>query len=299
MLSLATWRAYFLKIYNRMYDAEVFDRGAQVAFYFSFSLFPLLFFLVSLFGIVLESSEGLKNELFDYLNKIMPGSAFILVRKTVEEIVLSSSTGKLTLGLTITLWSASVGIDSLRNALNAIYGLKETRPYWLTKIESLAVTLIFILISATLLVVIFFGWQLIQAGLQGLGFPVASPVILVGIQWLSIILMMLFVCEVIYNLIPNFPSFRWYWITRGSVVAIVLWLLLSSGFRLYLEYFNTYNRTYGSLGAVIVLMLWLYLTAIGILIGGVINSVSGSDAPETSQKGLSENEADDHLPSKD
>ena len=169
----------------------------------------------------------------------------------------------------------------------------------MTKIESLAVTLIFILISATLLVVIFFGWQLIQAGLQGLGFPVASPVILVGIQWLSIILMMLFACEVIYNLIPNFPSFRWYWITRGSAVAIVLWLLLSSGFRLYLEYFNTYNRTYGSLGAVIVLMLWLYLTAIGILIGGVIHSVGSRAAPETSQPDPPGNEADGHLPSKD
>lgn len=294
-MPLTRLRQYLLKVYFKTFDAEVFDRGAQVAFYFSFSLFPLLFFLVSLFGIVIESSEGLRNELFDYLFKIMPGSAYTLVRRTVDEIVDSSSTGKLTIGLSITLWSASVGIDSLRNALNAIYGLKETRPYWRTKIESLAVTLIFIIIATALLAIIFFGWQLIQTGLHGLGFPVASPIILIGIQWLSIILMMLFACEVIYNLIPNFPSFRWYWITRGSVVAIILWLLLSSGFRLYLEFFNTYNRTYGSLGAVIVLMLWLYLTAIGILIGGVINSVD-ADASAENNDPPEEPDSEDRLP---
>ena len=84
---------------------------------------------------------------------------------------------------------------------------------------------------------------------------------------------MLFACEVIYNLLPNFKKHRWEWVTPGSIVAIVLWLLLTRGFRLYLEYFNSYNKAYGSLGAVIILMLWLYLTAIVIMIGGLINAV--------------------------
>src|SRR5690349_20395109 len=84
---------------------------------------------------------------------------------------------------------------------------------------------------------------------------------------------MLFACEVIYNLLPNFKKYRWDWVTPGSIVAILLWLLLTRGFRLYLEYFNSYNKAYGSLGAVIILMLWLYLTAIVVMIGGVINAV--------------------------
>jgi membrane protein len=97
---------------------------------------------------------------------------------------------------------------------------------------------------------------------------------------------MLFACELIYNLMPAFPERDWKWITPGSIVAIVLWLLLTNGFRLYLEYFNTYNKTYGSLGAVIILMLWLYLTALVVLIGGAINSVLKeirleSNAPQT------------------
>ena len=254
-------------------ETDIFSRAAQVAFYFSFSLFPLLFFLVSLFGIVLESTEGLKAELFTYVRQIMPSSAFELVRKTVEEIIDSSSSGKLTLGLAITLWSASAGIDSVRSALNAVYELRETRWWWKTKAQSLAITLLLILLVAVVLGIVFYGWQAAQVALSYIGLQVTSPLVLVSIQWISILVVMLFACEVIYNLLPNFKKYRWDWITPGSIVAIVLWLLLTRGFRLYLEYFNTYNKAYGSLGAVIILMLWLYLTAIVVMIGGVINAV--------------------------
>jgi len=266
-------KRFFWGLYRKTMETDIFSRAAQVAFYFSFSLFPLLFFLVSLFGIVLESTEGLKAELFTYVRQIMPSSAFELVRKTVEEIIDSSSSGKLTLGLAITLWSASAGIDSVRSALNAVYELRETRWWWKTKAQSLAITLLLILLVAVVLGIVFYGWQAAQVALSYIGLQVTSPLVLVSIQWISILVVMLFACEVIYNLLPNFKKYRWDWITPGSIVAIVLWLLLTRGFRLYLEYFNTYNKAYGSLGAVIILMLWLYLTAIVVMIGGVINAV--------------------------
>jgi membrane protein len=269
------WKKFFAGLYFKVLETDIFSRSAQVAFYFSFSLFPLLFFLVSLFGLVLESTDGLRLELFTYLRQIMPRTAFDLVRRTVEEIIESSSGGKLTLGLAITLWSASAGIDSLRNALNAVYQLRETRWWWRTKLESLGLTLVLILLTAVVLGIVFYGWQLFQYGLAGLGFEVTSPLLLTSIQWITTLLVMLFACEVIYNLLPNFEKFRWTWITPGSIVAIILWLILTSGFQLYLEYFNSYNKAYGSLGAVIILMLWLYLTAIVVMIGGAINSVLG------------------------
>lgn len=254
-------------------ETDIFSRAAQVAFYFSFSLFPLLFFLVSLFGLVLESTDGLKAELYGYVRQIMPWSAFELVRKTVEEVIDSSSSGKLTIGLAITLWSASAGIDSVRSALNAVYELRETRWWWKTKLQSLAITLLLILLVAVVLGIVFYGWQAAQFVLAYAGLQITSPLVLVSIQWISILVVMLFACEVIYNLLPNFTKYHWAWITPGSIVAIILWLLLTRGFRLYLEYFNSYNKAYGSLGAVIILMLWLYLTAIVIVIGGVINAV--------------------------
>jgi membrane protein len=267
------WKRFFIRLYQKSMDTDIFSRAAQVAFYFSFSLFPLLFFVISLFGIVLDTTEGLKAELFTYVRQVMPRSAFELVLKTVDEIVESSSSSKLTLGLAITLWSASAGIDSIRTALNAVYELRETRWWWKTKAQSLAITLLLILLVAVVLGIVFYGWQAAQAALGYIGLQVTSPLVLVSIQWVSILLVMLFACEIIYNLLPNFKKNYWSWITPGSIVAIILWLLLTRGFRLYLEYFNSYNKAYGSLGAVIILMLWLYLTAIVIVIGGVINAV--------------------------
>lgn len=267
------WKRFFVRLYDESFEADIFNRAAQVAFYFSFSIFPLLFFLVSLFGLILESTADLKQELFEYLRQIMPWSAFTLVRTTVEEITENSSTGKLTIGLAITLWSASAGIDSIRNALNAIYKLRESRSWWRTKLESLALTLLLILLIAIVLAIVFYGWQLVQIGLAAIGLRVTWPLVLVSIQWISVLLLMLFACEVFYNIVPDFKRRRWLWITPGSVVAIMLWLLLTNVFRLYLEYFNSYNRAYGSLGAVIILMLWLYLTGVALLVGGAINAV--------------------------
>lgn len=267
------WKKFFFELYDRTFEAELFERSAQVAFYFSFSIFPLLYFLVSLFGLVLDSTNNLQHEMFSYLGQIMPRSAFILVQKTVGEIVENSSTGKLTLGLVVTLWSASAGVDGIRSALNGIYGLRETRSWWRTKLQSLVLTLFFILLLAIVLAIVFYGWQIVQMALAMLGFEITSPLVLVSVQWLSIIFVMLFAFEILYNVIPDYKRFQWEWITPGSFIAIGLWLLTTSGFRLYLSYFNSYNRTYGSLGAVIILMLWLYITAVVISFGGTINAV--------------------------
>ncbi len=270
---LFPWKPFFSRLYEIADESDIFNRAAQAAFYFSFALFPFIFFLVSLFGIVLESTDQLKAQLFNYLQQIMPGSVFVLVRNTVEEVVASSSKSKLTLGLIATLWSASSGIDAVRGALNSIYQLRERRSWWLTKLHSLVLTLVVTVLVGVGLSIVFYGWQMVQAATASVGLQITSPFVLVGIQWISILVVMLFACEIIYNFLPDFRKYRWIWFTSGSLVAITLWLLLTSGFRLYLHFFNNYDKTYGSLGAVIILMLWLYLTALVLMIGGAINAV--------------------------
>lgn len=267
------WTLFFKRLYEVADDSDIFNRAAQAAFYFSFALFPFVFFLVSLFGIVLESTDQLKAALFNYLHQIMPGSVFVLVRNTVEEVVANSSKSKLTLGLIATLWSAASGIDAVRAALNSIYHLRERRSWLLTKLHSLVLTLLVSVLAAVGLAIVFYGWQIVRTASASVGLPITAPLILVGIQWISILLVMLFACEVVYNLLPDFRKIRWIWITYGSIVAITLWLILTSGFRLYLHFFNNYDKTYGSLGAVIILMLWLYLTALVLMVGGAINAV--------------------------
>jgi len=277
-----SWKRFFLGLYSKANETDILSHAAQVAFYFSFALFPLLYFLVSLFGIVLDSSQGVKDELFSYLRQIMPSSVFDLVRKTVDEIIANSTGSKATLGLAVTLWSASAGVDAIRNALNAIYELRETRAWWRTKLESVAFTFVVTILTAIVLTIVFYGWQLFQYSLGLVGLEVNSPLILVSVQWISTLLVMLFACEVIYNLLPDFKQFRWIWVTPGSIVAIVLWIVFTTAFRTYLGYFNSYNKAYGSLGAVIIMMLWLYLTAVALMIGGAINAVlhkMETDAP--------------------
>jgi membrane protein len=267
------WKRFFLRLYGLSFDADIFSRAAQVAFYFSFAIFPFIYFLISLFGLLLESSDNLRAELYTYLRQMMPATVYELVKRTVDEIVANSTGGKVTLGLIVTLWSASAGIDSLRSALNAIYEQKESRMWLRTKAQSILLTFVVTLLAAIVLATVFYGWQLVQLGLAGAGLQVTSPWVLVTIQWLAILLVTLFACEVIYNLLPDFKEFHWIWINPGSLVAIILWIVLTIGFRFYLEYFNTYNKAYGSLGAMMVTMLWLYLIAMALMIGGAINAV--------------------------
>jgi len=134
------WKRFGRAVYEKTLETDVFGRAAQVGFYFSFAFFPLLLFLVTLFGIVLESTQSLQKELFQYLAQIMPGEAFTLVQTTMTEIIQNSSGGKLTLGAFFTLWSASAGVDSLRDSLNSVYEVDENRSWWYTKLQSLLIT---------------------------------------------------------------------------------------------------------------------------------------------------------------
>ena len=267
------FKGFFSRLYDKMFEEDILSCGAQVAFYFSFALFPLLFFLITLFGIVLSSADDLRGELFYYLRQVMPYSAYNLVQTTIKEITENSSGGKLTLGFFTALWFASAGIDSIRVALNSVYNLRETRDWWKTKLLSLSFTLVIAALISIALATVFYGWKFISFAFSALSLPVPAPFFLVFIQWITVLFVLLIVFGMLYNFIPNHSPRRWHWITPGSVVGIVLWLILSSVFRLYLHFFNSYNKTYGSLGAVIILMLWLYLTSLVILIGGLINCI--------------------------
>lgn len=262
------YKEFFSRLYEKINDDDILGNAAQVAFYFSFALFPLLLFLMSLFGIILGSKQELQQELFTLLAQVMPASAFQLVQDTMEEVTASASGGKLTFGILITLWSASAGIDNMRGTLNEVYNLKETRSWLRAKLTSLLLTIgvgILILIALAFVV---YGSQFLDSLL-----PIDSQYVLEPLEWISTIVLVLLAFALLYNFAPNHEPMQWKWITPGAVVGVILWVLVSGAFRLYLRYFDTYAATYGSLGAVIILLLWLYLTALVILIGGAINAI--------------------------
>jgi membrane protein len=276
-------KAIIYRLYDVFWDEDILSRSAQVAFYLSFSLFPLLLFLVNLFGLIISSADDLRLELFAYLRQIMPYSAYILVQKTILEVTENSSGGKLTFGFLIALWSASAGIDGIRTALNHVYRLKETRWWWRTKLESLLFTLILIFLLSFVLGIVFYGWKFLLLLLTLIKFPIQSFIVLQIIQWITFIAVLLLIFGLLYRYLPNQKDNRCSWVSPGSITAIVLWILLTTGFRVYLNYFDNYDKTYGSLGAVIILMLWLYLTALVILIGGSLNQVIAEIANKSAE----------------
>ena len=259
---------FLSRLWQKITDDDILGNAAQVAFYFSFALFPLLLFLMSLLGVILSDKQDLQAELFKILGQVMPNSAFDLVRKTLDEVTSSASSGKLTIGIFLTLYSASAGVDNMRGTLNEVYNLKETRSFLKAKGTSLGLTLgvgVVILIALALIV---YGSNLIDNWL-----PLDSPYIIAPLQYAVVLVMVLFAFALIYNFAPNHDAFQWKWISPGAVIGVVLWILFSGAFKLYLRYFDSYAATYGSLGAMIILLLWLYLTALVILIGGAINAI--------------------------
>lgn len=273
-LSKISVKDFGKRLYSKgLEEEDLLSSAAQVAFYFAFALFPLLLFLVSLFGLVLESANDLRNEMFFYLRQVMPGAASNLVQTTIDEVSQNSSGGKLTLGIGIALYSASAGIDSIRIALNGVYNLTESRAWWKTKLLTLFLTFILSVLITVALGIVFYGEKFLTTVIDWINLPIPSPFVLGVLQWVTVLIVLVSTFALLYNYLPKHKNHKWVWITPGAIAGIVLWLALSYAFRLYLSYFNTYDKTYGSLGAVIILMLWLYLTALVILIGGSINAV--------------------------
>jgi len=281
-------KAFVTDVYKKIIDDDVLGNAAQVAFYFTFALFPLLLFLMSLFGIILSDKQDLQQELFTLLGQVMPESAFDLVRTTLTEVTASAGGGKLTIGILITLWSASAGVDTIRNALNGVYNLEERRSWIKARGTSLLLTIALGVLILIALALVVYGSQLISMVL-----PIDIPVILEILEYLLLLAVLLFAFALLYNFAPNHEPMKWKWITPGAVIGVVLWILFSVGFRVYLSYFNTYAATYGSLGAVIILLLWLYLTALVILIGGAVNAILDEKSGVQKEAHDPEQEADE------
>jgi membrane protein len=281
---------YVKKVYAKFAAENVTTNAAQVAFYFIFALFPLLLFLLNIIGLFLGAAEGVREELFAYLGQVVPSSAINLIQDTITEITSEGGGGKLTFGALLALWSASAGVDNIRIALNDVYDLEETRPWWKYKLVSVLLTLGIAVLIFLALGIVFYGGQFLNLLFAPLGIEITSYYILTIFSLVVVGVALVLSFALLYNFAPNHDPFDWHWITPGAITAIVLWILLSLGFRTYLHFFDSYSKTYGSVGAIIVLLLWLYLTAMVILIGGIVNSVIEKEAKGEEVKIESENE---------
>ncbi|MFN2579203.1 MAG: YihY/virulence factor BrkB family protein [Pyrinomonadaceae bacterium] len=267
-----SWAHLSKRVWAEANSDDVFGDAAKLAYYFLLALFPLLIFLTSAIGLVIGSGTGLRHALFNYLARIMPSSAFQLIDSTMLEISSSSSGAKLSIGLIAALWAASNGMGAITQSLNAAYDVKESRPWWKQRLVALGLTVTLSVLIIIAIVLIFGGGKIADFLAAGYGFGSFFTVGWKILQWPIAFAFMLLAFALVYYFAPDFRDQDWKWITPGSVIGVVVWLAVSFALKGYLHFFDSYSKTYGSLGAVIILMLWLYLTGLAVLLGGEVNS---------------------------
>jgi membrane protein len=262
-----------IRVWKRIDQDDVFGRAAQLSYYFALALFPLLIFLSTLLGYFFAAESGIYIRLLEYLGRVMPQAAFELLRSTLDEITQSTGKGKLTFGLALTLWTASAGMEAIIEGLNVAYSVPEARPRWRRRLVAIGLTIALGGLVAMALFLIVASDALARS--LGSYFPVLERI---GewsslVQWTIGLCFLLLALSLIFRIAPNLRHPRWEGNLPGAVLTLGCWVLASAGLKIYLSAFGTFNRTYGSLGAVIVLLIWLYVSGAAILIGGELNSV--------------------------
>ena len=257
--------------------------AAELAYYFFLALFPALLFLVALAGLL--PAEDLVARVVNMLSGVAPPDVITIVRDQIVKISQSGSGGLLTFGVAAALWSSSSAMVALIGALNRAYDVEDSRPWWRQRLTAILLTIgvaLFILISITLVVA---GPQLAEFVARRAGLGAAFEWAWKVAQWPVVFALVVTAFGLIYYFAPDVEQ-DYTWITPGSLLAAVLWLISSLGFRFYVVNFGSYNETYGAIGGVMVLLLWLYLSGLVIVIGAELNaeiehaSPHGKDAGE-------------------
>jgi len=268
-----SWRDFGLRLWEALNEHDIFNRSAQLAYYFFLALFPALICLTAVMGLIAGTGSRLHEILIEYLSTMMPHAVFELVSGTLDHTIQNSGGGKISFGIIGFLWSAAAGMRALEETLNAVYEEKESRPLWKVYGIAIAATIVCGALVIVALAVILCGDIVANyvASLVDLG-PVATW------SWkvLQIIIALAFVAVVFsftYYFCPDIEAPRWRWITPGSLIGITTWVVASVALRIYLHYSHSYTATYGSLGAVMALLLWFYVTGMMLLLGAEVNAV--------------------------
>jgi membrane protein len=286
-----SWRQLGRRVWTESNNDDIFGHSAELAYYFFLALFPALFLLISVFGIVAGQNSQLRGNLLQYLARMVPPSASQLINQTLDEILRAAGGSKVWLGLLGALWAASNGVTAVMKTLNAVYEQEETRPWFKRRIViAVGLTIAVSILITAALVITLYGEGI--AEFVGAQVALGSAAVLAWkiVQWPVMLVMLIVAFALVYYYGPDVRDQKWFWISPGSVIGVALWILASIGFRVYLQFFNSYSKTYGSLGAVIILMLWFYVSGLALLIGGEVNAEIEHEAarrgePKAKEKG--------------
>ena len=254
-------------LFKRTMEHDVSGMAAQLAFFFLLSVFPLLIFLFTLVP-YLPITE---DYIITYLSEYVPEESMAIITSQLDRIMTSNST-LLSVGIIGTLWTASNALNGITKAFNVAYDIVDTRKYFFTRLISMALTIgmIFVFLLALLLPV--FGRQIAIYIFSYLGIDQAFLDIWDAVRWVLSTLVLFIMFLILYRVFPSVKLKRRL-VLPGALFATVGWTIGSVGFSYYVNNFGNYSNTYGSLGGIIILMLWFYMLAFVIILGGEINAM--------------------------
>jgi len=266
------WRAAKASV-REFREDNLTDWAAALTYYAVLSLFPALIVLVSLVGLLGQYPQT-TNAVLDIIDEVGPSSAVDTFRGPIEGVVKSKggAGALLGVGLVVAVWSASGYIGAFTRASNAIYEVDESRSFWKLRPLQLLITLIAVVLLALLAIALVLTGDLARAVADEVGLGDTAVSAWSIAKWPVLLIVVMTIISGLYYIAPNVRQRGFRWITPGGVVAVVLWILASVGFAIYVSNFASYNKTYGSLGAVIVFLVWLWITNIAILFGAEFNS---------------------------
>jgi membrane protein len=263
------WKDILFRVWKTIGKDRVILVAAGVTFYLILALFPAIAALVALYGLFADPTTITSH--LDSIADLVPAGALEVIR---DQITRVASQGRTTLGLTfiagflVSLWSANAGMKSLFDALNLVYNEPEKRSFiWLNIISLMFTVLAIIFVLGGIGVMIVLPIVLNFVGLGG-----ATEMVIKIARWPALLIVVTLALAFLYRYGPSREKPQWRWITWGSAVAAVSWLVVSILFSWYAENFGSYNETYGSLGAIIAFMFWIWLSIIVVLIGAELNA---------------------------
>lgn len=282
------WRDILLRVWGKIGELNLSMFAAGVAYYGLFAIFPALVAAVSIYGLVADPADVERQ--VGALSGVLPQEAANLITGQLHRISATSSDALsvgLLGGVLLALWSAASGVKALITALNVSYDESERRGFLHLNAVALLLTLgaiVFAVLSLALIVAL--PALLGNLGIGGLG-EIGRIVISVS-RWPVLALVILLGLAVLYRYGPSRDQPRWRWVSWGAAVAAVLWLVASALFSFYVSNFGNYNKTYGSIGAVVILLLWFYLTAFIVLLGAALNAEMEHQTKKDTTKGQPE-----------
>jgi membrane protein len=263
------WKEILKRTFRDTLKDDAQGLAAQLAYYFFLSLFPTLLCVIALAS--LFPLQNLTDEVVALLQPVAPAEVIAIIREQMLKIADGRDTAVLSLGLLGALWSSSAAMGAVVNAMNRAYDIEESRPWWKVRITAILLTVGLAVFVLTALTLVLAGPQLADLAAGWFGVPAIWAWIWKVVQWPLVFLLVSTGVGLIYYFAPDAEQ-EWVWITPGSISAAALWLLGSLGFRYYVLTFTDYEATYGTVGGIIVLLLWFYLTGLVIVIGAEMNA---------------------------